>query len=172
MASPTNPIPTISNTLLLHHPKLESVDIDLSFVIRVPSWKVDLGLVVRHRIPTSDCRGCQSDMDTSEKNPKNPYDRRDFLKVAAGGVGALVASNAKAQTQSAEAVVAQARRRRFGQPCVVASASARFRFHDRRHQVAGLRVLHRESRRQFPRPDGVGHQLRRKQKPAAHHRAS
>ncbi|HEV2950412.1 MAG TPA: thiamine pyrophosphate-dependent enzyme [Gemmataceae bacterium] len=46
-------------------------------------------------------------MDTSEKNPKNPYDRRDFLKIAAGGVGALVAGNAKAQTQNAEAVVAK-----------------------------------------------------------------
>src|SRR5579872_4520573 len=36
------------------------------------------------------------------KNPRqSPFDRRDFLKVAAGGVGALVAKSAAAQTQAA-----------------------------------------------------------------------
>ena len=44
-------------------------------------------------------------MKTSEKIP---YDRRDFLKVAAGGVGALVANaTARAQTQAAESFAAK-----------------------------------------------------------------
>ena len=48
-------------------------------------------------------------MKTSEKNP---YHRRDFLKVAAGGMGALVAgatvsAAAKAQTQAAESFAAK-----------------------------------------------------------------
>src|ERR1700674_3795836 len=42
-------------------------------------------------------------MNTPEKSP---HDRRDFLKVAAGGVGALLAGSANAQTQVAEAPAA------------------------------------------------------------------
>jgi acetolactate synthase I/II/III large subunit len=41
------------------------------------------------------------------KTGKSPLDRRDFLKVAAGGVSALMASSAKAQTQIAESAAAK-----------------------------------------------------------------
>ena len=41
------------------------------------------------------------------KSGKSPFDRRDFLKVAAGGVGALVASSAQAQAQVAESFAAK-----------------------------------------------------------------
>src|ERR1700739_38553 len=46
---------------------------------------------------------------------KSPFDRRDFLKVAAGGVGALMATSAKAQTQITESLAAK--------PAVDASAT-------------------------------------------------
>src|SRR5579859_7395369 len=39
---------------------------------------------------------------------KSPFDRRDFLKVAAGGVGALIASSTTAQTQIAAKPAADA----------------------------------------------------------------
>ena len=41
------------------------------------------------------------------KSGKSPFDRRDFLKVATGGVGALMASSARAQAQVAESLAAK-----------------------------------------------------------------
>ena len=41
------------------------------------------------------------------KPVRSPFDRRDFLKAAVGGVGAMMASSANAQTQIAESLAAK-----------------------------------------------------------------
>ena len=104
---------------------------------------------------------------------KSPFDRRDFLKVAAGGVGALMASSAKAQTQTAESLAAK--------PAVDVSATGPASLPPVRPgsdfmidviKSAGLRVRERQSGREFPRPYGIGGQLRREQESAADHCAA